>query len=67
MEIQSKIVNELLKYKFRRTSDDLQINLVVSWSNKIEVVFHFSFDYLNLRVERQIIEDLLEEFLTDNS
>ena len=64
MEIRSKIV-KLLKYKFRRTSDDLQINLVVSGSNKIKVVLHFSFDYLNLRVERQIIEDLLE-FLTDN-
>ena len=66
MEIQSKIVNKLSKYQSRRTSDDFQINLVVSGSNKIKVVLHFSFDYLNLRVEREIIEDLLQGFLTDN-
>ena len=61
MEKQLKIVNALYKYKFERTTDDLQINLVVSGNDKIQVVLYFSFDSLNLRNEREIIEDLLEK------
>ena len=64
MEKQLKIVNALYKYKFKRTTDDLQINLVVGGSDKIDVVFYFSFESLNLRNERQIIEDLLEKTYT---
>ena len=61
MKKQLKIVNVLYKYKFKRTTDDLQINLVVRESDKIQVVVYFSFDSLNLRNEREIIEDLLEK------
>ena len=61
MEKQLKIANALYKYKIKRTTDDLQINLVVSGSDKIQVVLYFSFDSLNLRNEREIIEDLLEK------
>ena len=67
MEKQLKIVNALYKYKFKRTTDDLQINLVVGGSDKINVVFYFSFESLNLRNERQIIEDLLEKTLIQNN
>ena len=66
MEKQLKIVNALYKYKFKRTTDDLQINLVVGGSDKINVVFYFSFDSLNLRNERETIEDLLEKTLIQN-
>ena len=34
----------LYKYKFKRTTDDLQINLVISGRDKIQVVLYFSFD-----------------------
>ena len=61
IEKQLKFVNVLYKYKFKRTTDDLQINLVVRESDKIQVVLYFSFDSLNLRNEREIIEDLLEK------
>ena len=61
MEKQLKIVNALYKYKFKRTTNDLQINLVVSGNDKTQVVLYFSFDSLNLRNEREIIEDLLEK------
>ena len=61
IEKQLKFVNALYKYKFKRTTDDLQINLVVRESDKIQVVLYFSFDSLNLRNEREIIEDLLEK------
>ena len=53
MEKQLKIANALYKYKIKRTTDDLQINLVVSGSDKIQVVLYFSFDSLNLRNERE--------------
>ena len=66
MEKQIKIVSALFKYKFKRTTDDLQINLVVSGSEKIQVVPYFSFDFLNLRKEREIIEDLLEKVRIQN-
>ena len=61
MEKQIKIVSALLKYKFKRTTDNLQVNLVASGSEKIQVVPHFSFDSLHLRNEREIVEDLLEK------
>ena len=61
-----KIVSALFKYKFKRTIDDLQINLVVSGSEKIQVVLYFLFDSLNLRKEREIIEDLLEKIPIQN-
>ena len=48
MEKQFKIVKALYKHKFKRTTDDLQINLVVSGSDKIQVVLYFSFDPSNL-------------------
>ena len=44
MKKQFKIVTALYKYKFNRTTDDLQINLVISGSDKIQVVLYFSFD-----------------------
>ena len=66
MEEQIKIVSALFKYKFKRTTDDLQINLVVSGSEKIQVVLYFLFDSLNLRKEREIIEDLLEKIPIEN-
>ena len=66
IEKQLKFVNVLYKYKFRRTTDDLQINLVVRESDKIQVVLYFSFDSLNLRNEREIIEDLLERIPIQN-
>ena len=66
IEKQLKFVNVLYKYKFKRTIDDLQINLVVRESDKIQVVLYFSFDSLNLRNEREIIEDLLERIPIQN-
>ena len=66
MEKQFKIVKALYKYKFKRTTDDLQINLVVSGSDKIQVVFYFSFDFLHHRNEREIVEDLLEKIPIEN-
>ena len=66
MEKQIKIVSALFKYKFKRTTDDLQINLVVSGSGKIQVVLYFSFDSLHLRNEREIVEDLLEKIPIEN-
>ena len=66
MEKQFKIVKALYKYKFKRTTDDLQINLVVSGSDKIQVVLYFSFDSLHLRNEREIFEDLLEKIPKQN-
>ena len=67
MEKQLKIVSALCRYKFKRTTDDLQINLVVSRSDKIQVVLlYFLFDSLHLRNEREIIEDLLEKIPTQN-
>ena len=59
-QMEKKIVNALYKYKFERTTDDLQINLVVK-SDKIQVFLYFSFDSLHLRNEREIVEDLLEK------
>ena len=66
MEKQIKIVSALFKYKFERTTDDLQINLAVSGSEKIQVVLYFSFDSLHLRNEREIVEDLLEKIPIEN-
>ena len=66
MEEQIKIVSALFKYKFKRTTDDLQINLVVTDREKIQVVLYFLFDSLNLRKEREIIEDLLEKIPIQN-
>ena len=63
--MEKKIVNALYKYKFERTTDDLQINLVVK-SDKIQVVLYFSFDSLHLRNEREIVEDLLEKIPIEN-
>ena len=37
-QMEKKIVNGLYKREFKRTTDDLQINLVVSGSDKIQVV-----------------------------
>ena len=62
MEIQKNIINELFKYKFTRTTEDLQINIIVNGDYQIKVVYHFSFDSINLRSERDIIEDLIEKF-----
>ena len=64
-QMEKKIVNALYKYKFERTTDDLQINLVVK-SDKIQVVLYFSFDSLHLRNEREIVEDLLEKIPIEN-
>ena len=61
MEKQFKIVKALYKYKFKRTTDDLQINLVLSGRDKIQVALYFLFDPLNLRNERETIEDLLKK------
>ena len=66
MEKQLKIVSALFKYKFKRTTDDLQINLVVSGSEKIQVSLYFSFDSLHLKNEREIVEDLLEQIPLKN-
>ena len=66
MEKQFKIVKALYKHKFKRTTDDLQINLVVSGSDKIQVVLYFSFDPSNLWNERETIEDLLEKIPIQN-
>ena len=63
--MEKKIVNALYKYKFERTTNDLQINLVVK-SDKIQVVLYFSFDSLHLRNEREIVEDLLEKIPIEN-
>ena len=64
-QMEKKIVNALYKYKFERTTDDLQINLVLK-SDKIQVVLYFSFDSLHLRNEREIVEDLLEKIPLKN-
>ena len=61
-----KIVSVLFKYKFKRSTDDLEINLVVSGCEKIQVVLYFSFDSLHLRNEREIVEDLLEKIPIEN-
>ena len=61
-----KIFSALFKYKFKRTTDDLQINLFLSGSEKIQVVLYFSFDSLHLRNEREIVEDLLEKIPIEN-
>ena len=63
--MEKKIVNALYKYKFERTTNDLQINLVLK-SDKIQVVLYFSFDSLHLRNEREIVEDLLEKIPIEN-
>ena len=65
-QMEKKIVNALYKYKFERTTDDLQINLVDSGSNKIQVIFYFSSDSLHLGNEREIFEDLLENIPIQN-
>ena len=66
MEKQLKIISALFKYKFKRTTDDLQINLVISGSEKIQVALYFSFDSLHLRNKREIVEDLLEKIPMKN-
>ena len=66
MEKQLKIISALFKHKFKRTTDDLQINLVVNGSEKIQVSLYFSFDSLHLRNEREIVEDLLEKIPIKN-
>ena len=66
MEKQFKIVKALYKYKFKRTNDDFQINLVLSGRDKIQVVLYFSFEPLNLRNERETNEDLLEKIPIQN-
>ena len=63
--MEKKIVNALYKYKFERTTDDLQINLVVK-SDNIQVVLYFSFNSLHLRNKREIVEDLLEKIPIEN-
>ena len=57
MEIKTKIVSKLFKYKFKRTTEDLQTNTVISSDYQLKVVYHFSFDSINLRSEREIVED----------
>ena len=57
MEIKTNIVSQLFKYKFKRTTEDLQINTVISSDYQLKVVYHFSFDSINLRSEREIVED----------
>ena len=64
--MEKKIFNAIYQYKFERTTDDLQMNLVVSGSDKIQVALYFSFDSLHLRNEREIFEDLLEKNPTQN-
>ena len=56
----------LFKYKFKRSTDDLEINLVVSGCEKIQVVLYFSFDSLHLSNGREIVEDLLEKIPIEN-
>ena len=57
MEIKTKIVSELFKYKFKKTTEDLQINTVIGSDYQLKVAYHFSFDSINLSSEREIVED----------
>ena len=63
--MEKKIVNALYKYKFERTTDDLQINLVIK-SGRIQVVLYFSFYSLHLRNGRETVEDILEKIPIEN-
>ena len=64
-QMEKKIVNGLYKYKFERTTDDLQINLVVK-SDRIQVVLYFLFYSLHLRNQTETVEDLLEKIPIEN-
>ena len=55
---------KLTRYRFERSSEQLQINLVIKPDKKIKIVLCFSSEnYAFASQEREIIEDLLEEDL----
>ena len=59
-----RIKTKLSEYKFERSSEELQINLVIYPNEKIKITLCFSSEnYESASQEREFIEDLLEEDL----
>ena len=58
------IANKLWRYKFERSCEKLQINLVIQRDKKIKIVFCFSSENYGFAFqEREFIEDFLEDNL----
>ena len=65
MEIQSQIIDKRFNYKFERSSDKLCINLVISGSKKIKIILSFPSHHFGIGFkEREVIEDVLDDFLS---
>ena len=65
MEIQSQFIDKLFKYKFERSSNELCINLLISGSKKIKIILSFPSDHFGIAFkEREVIEDVLDDFLS---
>ena len=63
-ETDFRIKTKLTRYRFERSSEELQINLVIKPDKKIKIILCFSLEnYVFASQEREIIEDLLEEDL----
>ena len=61
-EIEFRIKTKLIQCRFERSSEKLQINLVVYPGEKIKITLCFSSEnYEFASQEREFIEDLLEE------
>lgn len=59
------IANKLWRYKFKRSNEKVQINLVIKRNKKIKIVLCFSSENYGFAFqEREIIEDLLEDNLS---
>ena len=64
-ETDHRIKTKLIRYRFERSSEELQINHVIYPDKKIKVTLCFlSENYNFASQEREIIEDLLEEDLS---
>ena len=64
-ETDPRIKTKLIRYRFERSSEELQINHVIYSDKKIKITLCFlSENYNFASQEREIIEDLLEEDLS---
>ena len=64
IETDFRIKTKLIQYRSERSSEELQINLVVKLDKKITIILCFSSEnYDFASQEREHIEDLLEEDL----
>ena len=67
-ETDFRIKTKLTLYRFERSSEELQINLVIEPNKKINIILCFSSkNYEFATQEIEIIEDLLEKDLSPDS